>query len=100
LTDMHFAGEVTATDGNILIYKFKDKSSNRGVYVVWAKTSRGYTVNNYALSVKGAKVVQAIAPIVNSTEGQRSDLNIINGTVQIDITEKPLFISVDFIDHS
>lgn len=99
LTDMHFVGEVTATDGNILIYKFKDKSSKRGVYVIWAKTSKGYTVNNYALSVKGAKVAQAIAPIVNSIEGQRSDLNIVNETVQVDITEKPLFISVDFIDH-
>lgn len=99
LTDMQFAGEVTATDDNVLIYKFTDPSSNRGVYVVWAKTSRGYTVNNYVLPIKGAKTAQAIEPTVNSTEGRRANLGITNETVQVSITEKPLFISVDFINN-
>ncbi|WP_257656782.1 hypothetical protein [Parapedobacter lycopersici] len=98
LTNMQFAGEVKANDDNILIYKFKDTSSDRGVYAIWAKTSRGYTATNYVLPIKGAKTAQAIEPTPNSTDGKHTTLAVANETVQINVSEKPLFISVDFIE--
>src|SRR5690606_2117366 len=62
LTNMVYAGEVKASDPNILIYKFKDVSGSKGAYAVWAKTTSNYTVNNFQLTLSGnpksAKLVE------------------------------------------
>ncbi len=98
LKNMAFAGDQTVADQNVLIYKFKNLSGNNGVYAVWCKTSENKTINNFSLPVSAhAKKAEQIELVSGKDIGEKSDLVINDNTVKLNISEKPVFISVDNI---
>ncbi|AHF17065.1 hypothetical protein [Niabella soli] len=98
LTNMHFMGSQNSTDPNVLVYKFKDVASSKGVYVVWAKTSKDYKVPGYTLSIPAAKSAQLTSLVPGSNQGTTQSLTISQGTVHFDVSEKPVFLQTDAIN--
>ncbi|MCH5685131.1 hypothetical protein LWM68_13280 [Niabella sp. W65] len=71
LTNMRFLGEEKSSDPNILVYKFKDIKSSRGVYAVWAKTSKDYKADNFPLPVSpGVQQAQMVSLLAGSLSGR------------------------------
>jgi hypothetical protein len=99
LSNMRFAGEVVSTDENILIYKFKNFTSNEGVYVVWAKTASNYVKRNFRLTLdKNTSAAAKINLAFDSITGISSQLKINRGSVSFEVTERPSFIKVNYLD--
>lgn len=98
LTNMVYIGEQASPDPNILIYKFKDLNSAKGVYALWAKTKQNYRVNNYTLAVHGkVKSVTQIALTAGKQHGEATDLPVKGSKVLVNVSERPVFIKVDLI---
>lgn len=98
LTNMVYAGEVKASDPNILIYKFKDVSGSKGAYAVWAKTTSNYTVNNFQLTLSGnPKSAKLVEMVPGDDDGVKKDLSISGNKVTVNVSERPIFILVDKI---
>ncbi|MFT4092163.1 MAG: hypothetical protein QM640_00895 [Niabella sp.] len=99
LKNMRYTGHQDTRDPNLLVYKFKDIASHKGVYVVWAKTSRDYKVPQFQLQISPkAKNAQITTMETGNTNGETQNLSINKHTVSIDVSEKPVFITVDNIN--
>lgn len=98
LKNMRYIGEQESADPNLMIYKFKDVASDRGVYVVWAKTKQNYTVENFALTL-GAKATTAtlIQLVAGDKNGKSTAMAIADQKVNLTISERPVFLAVDNI---
>lgn len=96
LNNMVYIGEEASTN-NILIYKFKDTTSNKGVYVIWSNTSNNIS-KNYNLNLNNnATIIKSLELTDGSISGNENNLVISNHSVEINVSEKPLFISVNYI---
>ncbi|MCH5720418.1 hypothetical protein [Niabella hibiscisoli] len=99
LTNMRFAGEVASADPNVLVYKFKDVKSSKGVYAVWAQTSNDYRVENFSIQLSGqSSSAEMVSLLTGSTSGERQLLTINGGKVAVAVSERPVFILVDHIN--
>ncbi|MBO9619029.1 MAG: hypothetical protein J7539_08350 [Niabella sp.] len=99
LTNMYFIGTLRSPDPNVLIYKFKDASSTKGVYVVWAKTSKDYKIAGYALPVPAAaKNIQLTTMTPGKNQGSTQNLSVNKGNVYFDVSEKPVFVKTDVMN--
>ena len=98
LKNMVYIGEEISDDPNILIYKFKNVRRKNGAYVVWSKTKENYEVKDYKLVLKGNPgSVKKIEMNIGNIQGKISDLTVKQGKVSFDVSERPLFITVDEI---
>lgn len=97
LNNMQFIGEYPSQNSKILIYKFKDKSAKNGVYVLWSNSSNNTIINNYNLKVNKATKAELVELIDKDILGKSSILNITNSGVNINVSEKPVFVIVDAI---
>ncbi|ANH80455.1 hypothetical protein A8C56_05130 [Niabella ginsenosidivorans] len=98
LQHMRYMGNQDTKDPNVLIYKFKDISSSKGAYVVWARTSRDYKAADFQVPVSSdTKEARLITLLPGNAEGDTQNLTINKGSVYIDVSEKPVFIAVDNI---
>lgn len=96
LAGMKYAGEVDSGNPNVKIYKFKDSISGEGAYAVWASTSNQTTVSQYALTLEGSPTAANLVEMVNGdTDGVSSALTITGGQVEVDVSERPVFVLVD-----
>jgi chitodextrinase len=99
LKDMVYVGEVPSGNPNVWIYKFKSVNNNSGVYAVWSPTSDGTTVNNYQLSMGGNPTAAKQVTLTNGNiMGSETTLGISGNTVTINVSEAPVFISVNSMD--
>ncbi|HEY3403847.1 MAG TPA: hypothetical protein VGK59_10700 [Ohtaekwangia sp.] len=99
LKNMVYAGEDVAADTSVLIYKFKDINSQKGAYVVWAKTKTNYTVKDFKLKLTaGPTTATKVELAPTSTEGIKSPLKIIKQNVILEVGERPVFVLVDKIE--
>lgn len=96
LSGLVFHREETSSVEDVRIYSFKDPDTQRGVYVLWCPTSKGTEVQNYSLSL-GEKA--SMATLVEMQEGKKNGLAkklaVTAGTVQLDVSERPVFVQVD-----
>ncbi|MEO6992843.1 MAG: Ig-like domain-containing protein [Lacunisphaera sp.] len=97
MSGTRFLGKVSTGNPSVYAYKFKNISGNSGVYVLWCPTSNNTTVNAYQLAVPGATNATKIALTPGSTTGTPSALAIGNGTVNVNVSEQPVFVKVDHI---
>lgn len=98
LKNTRYIGWQESADPNILIYKFKDISSKKGVYVLWAKTSKAYQKKELPVTLSANATNATLTTLVpGSTKGEESILSINKGTVFADVSERPVFITVDAI---
>lgn len=99
LTNMRFLGEQKSTHPDILIYKFKDINSNKGVYAIWFKTSNNSSIENFELPINAAnKTAAQVNMIAGNTGGEKHSLTIQNNKVFVNVSEKPIFIQVEQIN--
>ncbi|MFT3904071.1 MAG: hypothetical protein QM727_12920 [Niabella sp.] len=99
LKDMRFIGEQKTDNPDLLVYKFKDIRSNKGVYAVWFKTSVNKTADNVPISLSStATKAELIEMLAGSTDGEDQPTTIKDGKVYISVSEKPVFIRVDNIE--
>jgi len=98
LTGMRYDGEQASGNPNILIYKFKDLNSDKGVYVAWFKTSNNSSASNVSLSIPASNTSASQVSLSNgSTTGTTQSLVVQSNAVKINVSEKPIFIKVDHI---
>lgn len=99
LTHMRYMGGETSSNPNILIYKFKDISSPKGAYVLWAKTSKDYKAPQFPLQLSEKATNASITVLIpGKSNGSTTSLPIDKQKVFIDVSEKPVFVLVDHID--
>ncbi|MCH5597914.1 hypothetical protein [Niabella ginsengisoli] len=96
LKNMRYAGEQKSSNSDVSIYKFKDISSSKTVYAVWARTSKNLKVNSLPIqlssTIKEARVVNLENSSIN---GEEKEVPINNGLVKLDVTERPIFLVVN-----
>lgn len=99
LTNMRFAGEVQSSDPKVLIYKFKDIKTSRGVYAIWAKTSTGYETRGFPVKLSTqSSSAQIVSLLAGSTTGEWQHLKINEGKVLVNVSERPVFVATDYMD--
>ncbi len=99
LTGMKFTGKQPSGNPNVWIYKFKSITSNNGAYVIWCPTSNGTAVNNYQLSLSPNAATATLITLQNGdTDGVPSSLTISGSKVEVNVSEGPKFVLVDYID--
>ena len=83
---------------NVFAYKFKSVTGNGGAYVLWCPTSNNTVVNGYQLSLGGTpSIATKTALTVGSTTGTATALTITGGKVTVNVSEQPVFVSVNNI---
>jgi hypothetical protein len=98
LTNMVFTGEQTASDTTVLIYKFKNINTNAGVYAVWCKTAADHRANGFNLPLATTATSATLTKLTpGDTDGVTSALTISGGKVSINVTESPVFVTVNDI---
>lgn len=98
LAHTRYIGEQKSSHPHILIYKFKNIHSTKGVYVVWAKTSQDYKISDFPLKIsKNASHATQTVLSTTSVTGITQSLEINNQEVRVNVSEKPIFISVNDI---
>ena len=96
LTGKRFYREEILQD-DVRVYSYKDKDSDEGAYAIWSPTSNAEYIDNYELNVGEATSATLVQLVDKSIEGERTSLEIKNGKVQIEVSERPSFILVNKI---
>ena len=90
-----FVKELSSGRKDVLIYKFADKE--KSVYVLWCPTSDGTVVNNFPFQITDRNVNNEII-ITNLADKYEKGLTkrskVKEGKITVDISERPLFISI------
>jgi hypothetical protein len=95
LTGMLFNDEQDSGNANVLIYTFKGATFGGGAYVLWSPTSNNTTVNDYQLKLRGYPASATLVTLSDtSTTGDSSPLTISEGTVTVNVSERPIFVLV------
>ena len=95
LKGMRFEQEIESGNQNVLIYKFKHTDENVSAYAVWCPTSNGTIVENYELTLDQSEVYAKLIELTNGEiYGAESNLNISDGKISIDVSERPVFVIV------
>ena len=85
---------IVKESSNLYIYKFvsSDKKSLKQCYVLWCPTSNGTKISNYKLDVGNKKEALLVNLQEDYSDGVKSNLNIVNGQVTVNVSETPLFV--------
>jgi hypothetical protein len=97
LKNTKFLDEQPSGNSNILVYRFKNVTTNEIIHAVWAKTSSDLKVPGHSLTLAGAPTTgtaRLIEMQPGDQDGIASNLNILNGKVTVDVSERPIFIKV------
>jgi hypothetical protein len=90
-----WAGEATSGNPSVRIAQFKDPSSAKGAYVVWAPTSDDTTVAGYDLAVGTATTATEVRLVDQLPTGVEAPIPIAQGKARIDVGETPTIVLVD-----
>jgi len=93
LKGTRFVKELDSGNKNVLIYEFADKEKT--VYVLWCPTSDGTIVKNYSFPLDEINKEILITRLADKQQkGLTEKVILKEGTVNLKISERPLFISV------
>lgn len=96
LSGMVYMGEQDSGNPDVWVYKFKELNGSKGAYVIWCPTSNGTTVDGYTLSLSGSPLEATLVTMEHGdTDGVPQSLSIVNGSVTVDVSERPVFVMVD-----
>ena len=88
--DMHFAEVIESGNENVWIYRFEN-NSGKSCYALWCPTMDDVRVNNYTLTIDGTTA--SLTEFANlHLEGISSDLKVTNGTVTVNVSERPILV--------
>jgi len=95
LGEMCFAGDVDSGLEDVWVYRFAT-ADGCGAYVAWCPTSEDLTVEGYRLAGLGDATQATLVEFVKGqTSGVETPLTIADGTVTINVSEKPVIVLVD-----
>ena len=100
LAEMSFQEERRSGDPRVRVYRFANRAGTKGAYAVWCPTSDGTTVSDYTLALsrgRGADhgSVRLVEMVHGDTDGTETRLPVDDGTVRLDVSERPVFVLVD-----
>ena len=88
--DMYFAEIIDSGNENVWIYRFEN-GKGKSCYAVWCPTMDSVEVNGYKLSIDGESA--SMVEFANfKKEGIRTNLQVENNTVTVDVSERPILI--------
>ena len=95
LKDMVY-DSVVKESSNLYIYKFvsANKKSTKECYVLWCPTSNGTKINNYKLNIGKKQKATLINLEEDYYDGIKTNLNITNSQVTLNVSERPSFVVV------
>ncbi|HPC95400.1 MAG TPA: hypothetical protein PLU87_10680 [Sedimentisphaerales bacterium] len=95
LAGTRFDCEIESGDDRVRIYRFRsDDPSPRHVYAIWCPTANQKEVQGFSFAMPEAAAATLIALQPDSTTGQKTQLHFDNHRIEIDVTERPVFIVV------
>jgi hypothetical protein len=95
LRGTRFESEIPSGDAHVRVYRFRsDDAPVRRVYAIWCPTSSQGEVREFSLEVSNAPGGTLIALSPQSPTGQTKPLTGTNGRVTLDVSERPVFVTV------
>lgn len=85
--------EVVQMD-KVYILRYRNAQTKEDIYAVWSPTENDTKIQDYQVNIAGGKSAFVTNLKDRSGTGNRKDLAIQNGTVKIDVSETPAFITV------
>lgn len=81
------------SDGKVSCYEFIDRVTGDNIYCLWSPTSDGTVIEDYTLETGGNS--HAVLTIPSEyAEGTSSELEISGGSVTLDVSETPVFVTL------
>ena len=90
---MRFVEEIDSGNDDVWIYKFADDNGNV-TYSLWCPTMDDIRVDDYAFDIGNASNATLIEMEYGENSGVKTELTIKNGKVTLDVSEKPIFVTV------
>ena len=88
--DMHFAEVIESGNENVWIYRFEN-DNGKSCYALWCPTMDDVRVNGYTLTIDGTTA--SLTEFANlELEGISSNLIVTNGTVTVNVSERPILV--------
>ncbi len=101
LEGMKFNQEISTGNQNIQIYKFINTEDSLSAYALWCPTSNQTTVEAYEFSLSPnetqARLIELTDGNINGTE---SLIEITNGKITLNISERPVFVLAASADYT
>ena len=90
MSDMYFAETIDSGKENVWIYRFEN-GSGKSCYAVWCPTMDSVTVQGYVLDIDGENATM-VEFANGETSGVSSALTVTNGTVTVNVSERPILV--------
>ena len=88
--DMYFAEVIDSGDENVWIYRFEN-GKGKSCYALWCPTMDDIRVDGYTLNIDGNNAT--LTEFANKeTSGVSSELTVTNGTVTVNVGERPILV--------
>lgn len=87
--------ETVEGNSNLKIYHFKNITDNSGVLVVWSASTKGLEGQKLSVTIPAANTTAEIIEL-DATQplGRKNTINVAKSPITIDISERPVFISL------
>lgn len=96
LAGTHFETEIASGNPSVKIYKFVADSSSNAVYALWSPTSNQSSVQGYNLQLSAGETAAMWVELqVGNINGKQTILAVDNGAVNVDVSERPVFVAVN-----
>ncbi|MBQ8515788.1 MAG: hypothetical protein IJ496_10365 [Ruminococcus sp.] len=82
-----------ASDESVYHYEFRDRTTGDIIHALWSPTSDGTVIPGYTLSVD-EKACAALTVPSEYAEGTTTPLTVENGSITLDVSETPVFVTV------
>lgn len=93
MTGMYFVEEIDSGNEDVWIYKFED-GNGKACYAVWCPTMDNVKVDGYVLDIGEVTSATLTEMVDEDTDGVQTELAVTNGTVTVNVSEKPVFVTV------
>ena len=90
-----FEKELETTHPDVMAYQFTETDPaifGSKVIAIWAKTSINQTIAGYELVLPESAKAAQLVTLTSEKWGQKTMLDVVDGKVTIDVSEKPVFV--------
>lgn len=97
LAGMVFDAECASGNKDICVYRYKDRNTGKLAYALWCPTSDGTRKDRYQLRLDYPSAKEAVQVSLEDKKdfGEKRTLSVKAGKVEVDVSERPVFILVD-----
>jgi hypothetical protein len=96
LTGTVFSAELPSGNTRVMVYRYDDPQTGRVVYALWSPTTDGTMVSGYRFKLDPPPAAATLVSLSDtSINGIETALQVVNGSVSLDVGESPVFVVVD-----